>query len=534
MHSRSLACRKPSAGAPPAGRITITVPMLPDGPAYRDGEMLLAVGGVLHREIAIDDLLRRMVDHISATMEADRGTIYLLDRGKGELFSKVAHLPELEEIRLALGQGVAGYVADTGEIVNVPTVSTEARFYAGVDAQTGYCTESILALPMRDHEGAIIGVVQLLNKRGGRFTREDETTLARLVAQAALAIEATTVYEDLAREPESPLEPLPISGQFNRIVGESELLRKACHVTRKAAASSATVLISGESGTGKELFARAIYVNSPRAEGPFAKVDCAALPESLIANELFGHEAGAYTGADRKALGKFDAARGGTIFLDEIGELPLSVQGKLLRVLQDGEFLRVGGTEPVKADVRVVAATNRDLQKMIAEGRFRSDLYFRVKVVEIKLPPLRDRGPRDIARLSAHFISGAAKRHGRPVPRLTEEARYRLEHYPWPGNVRELENCIESAIVVMDGMQIEPEDLPLPERQPQLITSGPPPVSPGAGDRRPQSSVDSLAEVERRHILRVLNKVAGNRTLAAKLLGIGRNTLARKLKKYGA
>ncbi|MBW2455264.1 MAG: sigma 54-interacting transcriptional regulator [Deltaproteobacteria bacterium] len=508
--------------------------MLPEGQVDRDGEILIAVGGVLHREIAIDDLLRRMVDHICTTMEADRGTIYLLDRGKGELFSKVAHLPELEEIRLALGQGVAGHVAQTGDVVNVPTASTEARFYAGVDAQTGYSTESILAVPMRDHTDAIIGVVQLLNKAGGRFTHDDEQSLARLAGQAALAIEATTVYEDLARAPESQLEPLPISGQFNRIVGESELLRAACHRTRKAAASEATVLVTGESGTGKELFVRAIHVNSARADGPFAKVDCAALPETLIANELFGHEAGAYTGADRKALGKFDAAQGGTIFLDEIGELPLSVQGKLLRVLQDREFLRVGGTEPVSADVRVVAATNRDLEKLIAEGRFRSDLYFRIKVVEIKLPPLRDRGPRDIARLCTHFIAGASKRHGRTAPRLSDEARRRLEAYPWPGNVRELENCIESAIVVMDGPVIEPEDLPLPERLPQLRSLHPATAPGGAAEGRPQSSVSSLAEVERRHILRVLNKVDGNRTLAAKLLGIGRNTLARKLKKYGA
>jgi Nif-specific regulatory protein len=508
------------------------VPDEPTGPPDEKSAMLLAVGGVLHREIAMDDLLTRMVDHISASMAADRGTIYLLDRGKGELFSRAAHLPELEEIRLQLGQGVAGYVAETGELINVPGVQAEQRFYPGVDVKTGYRTETLLAAPMRDHAGNVIGVVQLLNKRGGTFTAKDEDTLQRLATQAAFAIEATTMYEDLGREPESQLQPLPITAQFNRILGESQALRDACRLTSKAADSHATVLIRGESGTGKELFARAIHVNSPRRDGPMVKVDCAALPESLIDNELFGHERGAYTGADSKALGKFDAAHGGTIFLDELGEMPLAVQGKLLRVLQDREFLRVGGTEPVQTDVRVVAATNRNLEKMIAERRFRGDLYFRIKVVEISLPPLRDRGKKDITRLAQHFAASAAKRHGRPVPTISRAALDRLEHYPWPGNVRELENCIESAVVVMDGDKIGAGDVPLPDRPPQIHSKPPSHRGSKNAPKSDRSRVLTLEEVERRHVLQVLDSVDGNQTLAAKMLGIGRNTLARKLKRW--
>jgi Nif-specific regulatory protein len=286
------------------------------------------------------------------------------------------------------------------------------------------------------------------------------------------------------------------------------------------------VLVRGESGTGKELFARAIHVNSPRAEGPFVKVDCAALPESLIENELFGHERGAYTSADAKANGKFDAAEGGTIFLDEIGELPATVQGKLLRVLQDRDFLRVGATSPVKTDVRIVAATNRNLEKLIAENRFRRDLYFRIRVVEITLPPLRERGAKDITRLAHHFAAAAAKRHGRPVPEITKEAVERLCRYRWPGNVRELENCLESAVVVMESEAITAEDLPLPERLPAFARDSEKPPSQEEG------RILTLEEVEERHINSVLNKVGGNQTLAAKLLGIGRNTLARKLKRY--
>ena len=501
--------------------------ILPASMSEPQSAILLAVGGVLHREIAIDELLDRLVDTMSEVLDADRGTIYLLDRGKGELFSKAAHLPELDEIRLEIGQGIAGVVAQTGELVNVPRTTGEDRFYQGVDERTGYRTETVLAVPMRDHRKEVLGVVQLLNKRGGPFTKEDEQTLERLVAQAALAIEATTLYEDLAREPESQLEPLPLEGRFNRIVGESENLRAACRLTAKAAAAHATVLVRGESGTGKELFARAIHVNSPRADEAFVKVDCAALPESLIENELFGHERGAFTGADAMAPGKFDAAEGGTIFLDEIGELPLSVQGKLLRVLQDREFLRVGGTEAIKIDVRVVAATNRSLERMIADGRFRSDLYFRIKVIEIGLPPLRDRGERDIARLAQHFAATAAKRHGRAVPSIDAAAMTRLVEYRWPGNVRELENCLESAVVIMDGDQIGPGDLPLPDR-PLPVGRPSEQAPPSDGER-----VLPLAEVEKRHILRVLDRVGGNQTVAAKLLGIGRNTLARKLKRYG-
>jgi Nif-specific regulatory protein len=491
--------------------------------AVREGPdgILLSVGGLLHREIAIEDLLRRLVDRIAAEMEADRGTIYLVDRGKEEVYSKAAHLPEIGEIRLRLGQGVAGFVAETGQVVNVPTTSSDARFYPGVDAQTGYKTESILSAPIRDRKGVIIGVVQLLNKRAGRFPREDEDSIAQLAEQTAVAIEATTLYQELARAEPKEQERAPLEDRFNLIVGDSEPLLRACRLTRKAAQSEATVLIRGESGTGKELFARAIHVNSPRRERPFIKVDCAALPESLIENELFGHERGAYTGADQRATGKFDAAFGGTIFLDEIGELPLSVQGKLLRVLQDREFERVGGTKVERADVRVVAATNRDLEQLVRQGRFRGDLYYRIKVVEVALPALRERGKDDIARLAQHFARAAAKRHGRKMPKISDAAMQRLIRHAWHGNVRELENCIESAVVIMDGEEIQPADLALVDRRAD-------PPAHAADD----AELETLDAVERAHIARVLERVEGNRSLAAKMLGIGRNTLARKLTKY--
>jgi len=472
--------------------------------------ILLAVGDLLGREIAIDELLARLVDRICAAMDADRGTIYLVDRAAREVFSKAARPNELGEIRLALGQGLAGWVAESGASVNVPTTTRDARFFAGVDERTGYSTRSILAVPMRDRAEEIIGVVQILNKCAGSFTLEDERLLARLAREAALAIEATSVYAELSSGERGSIED-----RFNGIVGDSEPLRAACRITSKAAATNATVLIRGESGTGKGLFARALHVNSKRHDRPFVNVDCAALPASLIDNELFGHERGAYTGADARADGKVDAAAGGTLFLDEIGELPLEVQGKLLRLIQDREFHRVGGTETVKADVRVVAATNRDLERMIVEGRFRADLYYRIKVVELMLPPLRERGPKDIARLARHVVLKAARRHDRPIPRLSSSSMAALVAYSWPGNVRELENCLESAIIVMDGEELRAEHLPLRAARP----SG--------------SEELALEAVERRHIARVLELCDGHRARAAEVLGIGRNTLTRKLARYG-
>ncbi|MEM7678024.1 MAG: sigma-54-dependent Fis family transcriptional regulator [Myxococcota bacterium] len=513
------------------------------------GGLLLELAALLRREIAIDELLQRLVERMRTALDADRGTLYLLDRRRRELVSKAADLPELPEIRLGWGQGVAGHVAQTGAIVNVPTATQEVRFFDDVDRRTGYSTESILAAPVRDSADEIIGVVQLLNKRGGRFPAEDETRLGALARQAGLVLHASTLYPDLAHPPASTPSVLPPQGQFHRIVGTSERMREVGRLTQRVAATQATVLLRGESGTGKELFARAIHVNSPRSSGPFVKVDCASLPEALIENELFGHERGAYTGAEGRSEGRFDQARGGTIFLDEIGEMPVTVQGKLLRVLQDKAFDRVGGTQPVTTDARVVAATNRNLERLVEQGRFRGDLYYRIKVVQLILPPLRERGAEDILRLAEHFVRSAGRRHGRKPPRLSEAVKAKLVAYPWPGNVRELENCIESAVVVTEGDTLEPADLALTERPPRLtaLHDGAPGESfAGASEATPPASspvswpsseidgpIETLAEVERRHILAVLERVGGHRSQAAQRLGIGRNTLTRKLKQYG-
>jgi Nif-specific regulatory protein len=485
-------------------------------------QVLLEVSDLLQREVDLEHFLDLILERITRALNADRGTLYLVDRDRGELVSKAAQLPELGIIRLDVGQGIAGHVAKTGETVNVPHTTGDARFFGGIDRKTGYRTVSCLAVPMRDRSGGVIGVVQVLNKRQGTFDHDDERLLMALTAQASAAVEATSLGPALRRFEHGSLPVPPLAYRFNRIVGESDPMRAVYALTEKAAATSANVLIRGESGTGKELIARAVHVNSKRSGMPFVKVDCAALPAGLIENEFFGHERGAFTGADARAEGKFEAASGGTVFIDELGELPLSVQGKLLGVLQDREFTRVGGNRPIQADVRVVAATNRDLQKMVAEGRFRADLYYRIKVVEIVLPPLRARGADDIARLVRHFVDTFAKKHDKHVTGITDEALSRLVQHPWPGNVRELENCLESAVVLSDEGPLRPEHLPLPS------TIG---FEPASGSSA-KAVVKTMAQVEREAIETALEAAGGNRTQAAKLLAIGRNTLLRKLKEY--
>ncbi|MSP59968.1 MAG: sigma-54-dependent Fis family transcriptional regulator [Myxococcales bacterium] len=491
--------------------------------------VLLAVGPLLQREVDLDELLAAIVHKIAQALSADRGTIYLVDPEAGELFSKAAHLPELKEIRLRIGQGIAGTVAATGQTVNLPTADADRRFFRAIDRQTGYRTRSMLATPLRDRSGAVIGVVQVLNAARGAFSAADEEYLKRLSAEAALAIESTSLYAQVRprerRDSPPGAPPLPLRYRYNRIVGESPAMQRVYDLVRKAAATSATVLLRGESGTGKELIARAVHYNGARREGPFVKVDCTTIPATLMENELFGHERGAYTGAQARSVGKCELAAGGTLFIDELGELPVGLQAKLLRFLQDREFERVGGTRTLTADARVVTATHRDLEAMVGRGQFREDLYYRVKVVQIPLPTLAERGPDDVTRLAAHFLDQYAKKHGKPVLAFTRGALDRLLGHRWPGNIRELENCVESAVVLCDGEEIAPEHLALPPAAVQVPST----VAGVAGGWRPQT----LREAEREHVLRTIEAAEGNRSRAAELLGIGRNTLLRKLKEYG-
>lgn len=305
------------------------------------------------------------------------------------------------------------------------------------------------------------------------------------------------------------------------MVGRSESMRALWEMVRTIAPTDATVLITGESGTGKELVAKAVHAASRRARGPFVAVNCAALTESLLASELFGHEKGAFTGADKKHEGHFLKADGGTIFLDEIGEMPLSMQVKLLRVIQEREVLSVGGNKVVPVDVRIIAATNRDLAKEVAAGTFRQDLYYRLNVVTLALPPLRERAD-DIPLLAQHFMARFADKNNKNIKGFTPGAMDRLVRYAWPGNVRELENVIERASILLLGEHISERELP--ER-----------FAASQGDALTDAlttDCPTLEDVERAVILKTLKRFGGNKTEAAKALGITRKTLHAKLSKY--
>ena len=314
------------------------------------------------------------------------------------------------------------------------------------------------------------------------------------------------------------------------IVGDSPALAEAMERARRVAEGGTTVLLMGESGTGKELFAQLIHQASPRAEGPFVAVNCAALPEHLLENEFFGHEKGAFTGADQRRPGRFELAHGGTLFLDEIGDMDLGLQAKLLRVLQEGEVTRLGGEQPIPVDVRVVAATNQDLSRAIAEGRFREDLYYRISPFPVRIPPLRER-PGDMVALARHFLARFARDLGRPVTAISPAAEAELTAYPWPGNVRELQNCIERGVILAPGAVLEQVDFgaDLP-RTPTTVPD--PPDIPVEG---PLQDVGAAAQrhYEGAAIRRALNATGGNKSRAAERLQVSYKTLLNKIRDYG-
>ena len=318
---------------------------------------------------------------------------------------------------------------------------------------------------------------------------------------------------------------------FSTIVGEDPAVREVMEKVRRVAATDATVLLTGESGTGKELFARALHDLSARSREPFVALNCAAIPDTLLENELFGHEKGAYTGAGEARAGKVEMARGGTLFLDEIGDLSLPVQAKVLRVIQERSFERVGGTRTIQVDVRLVAATNRDLQQAVVGKLFREDLFFRLSVFPIVVPPLRER-PADIPLLAEHFIARSCRELKKPALRLSETALKALRSYRWPGNIRELENCMERAAILCDGAQLEPAHLGLQAEEDGRVDEAILAAAELPGTLQ-EASHKAQEWAERTRIRAALGTCAGNKTRAAVLLGVSYKTLLNKIKELG-
>jgi len=349
-----------------------------------------------------------------------------------------------------------------------------------------------------------------------------------------LLIERAAKQQELLRENLLLREEYAAHYGFPRIVGEHPAMKDASQMTQRVAGTDSTVLLLGESGTGKELFARAIHHLSGRAERPFVALNCAAIPEGLVENELFGHERGAYTGAGARKIGKLELAHRGTLFLDEIGELPLAIQSKLLRVLEEKRFDRVGGTQEIEVNVRIITATNKDLRAAVAEKTFREDLYFRISAVPITIPPLRARGD-DVQLLAEHFLERFRREFRKPALAFAEEARARLRSYPWPGNVRELQNSIERAAILVNGTEIDAAALRLPEARPapqelpegmleeEFLWEGP----------LEEVSQRAVTHVERFKIQNALRESKWNKTRAAEKLGVSYKTLLHKIRSLG-
>jgi Nif-specific regulatory protein len=468
----------------------------------------------------LDQLLELIIDTATEIMAAKASSLMLLDKKTKKLFFKVATGEKRQEIKafeVKLGQGIAGYVAETGESLLIQDVKSEPRWYKNISDAIGFETRSIACVPLKSG-GNIIGVVQSIDKiNGSIMNKKDLRTLEDFAELAALAIENARRIAKVHNENKHLKEALD---EKYKIVGKSKVIKKIITDAFKVANSNTSTLILGESGTGKELFARLIHRSGPRQDKPLVVINCAAMPETLLEDELFGHEKGAFTGAANRKIGKFELADSGTIFLDEIGEMSPGMQAKLLRVLQEGVFYRVGGNVPISVDVRVIAATNRDIAQGVIDGNFREDLFYRLNVVEIKIPPLRERRE-DIALLAHHFLDLFKNEKGLTQLVISEKAMEKLINYDWPGNIRELRNVLERAVVMGNGIEVLAEDLPI-----SGLRQGNDALQIGL------TLEEAINKFKKEFILLNLENTGGNRSKASKIMGIQRTYLSRLISKY--
>jgi Nif-specific regulatory protein len=468
-----------------------------------------------------DRLLELIVATATRMLGARASSLLLVDPHSQTLFFKVAtgeKGTDVKRFQVEMGEGIAGHVASTGEPLLIPEVSRDPRWQPRISASIGFDTRSIACAPLKA-EGAILGVLEIIDKADGGVLGSEDLPLLGVFAEVAAAAIANARRIDRDRK---SIRGLRAEMDLRyEIVGESRVIRRAIADALKVAQAKTSTLIVGESGTGKELLARLIHRSGPRRDAPMVVLNCAALPEALLEDELFGHEKGAFTGAVARKIGKFELADGGTLFLDEIGEMSPTMQAKLLRILQEGVFYRLGGNDAIPVDVRALAATHRDIDREVAEGRFREDLYYRLNVVQIRMPALRERRE-DIPLLAEHFLDRFCKERGSDPVRFSPEAMDCMRAYDWPGNVREMKNAIERAVVMGNSTEILPADLPAFPRP-----------TDSAGPITGLSLKEAVDAFKRDFLARNLEHTAGNRSLAARNLGIQRTYLSRLIAKYG-
>lgn len=462
-------------------------------------------------------LLDRIAEEVTNLLGCDRSSIFLWRRDRDEIEGYPALGVPGGSLRLPAGKGIVGETLKTGRPVLVPDAYADPRFNQEVDRQSGYQTRNLICVPLRAADGVVIGAFQAINRLdGGEFTEADVECLIQLGTQAAVALRNLEDRDRLNRSHGQLAEQVR---RGVNIVGDSPAIGTLRDTVTRLASTDLPVLVLGESGTGKEVVAQSLHFGGSRADSPFVAVNCAALNENLLESELFGHERGAFTDARDMRPGRFELADGGTLFLDEIGDMSPGGQAKLLRVLEQRMITRVGGTEQIPVNVRVVAATNANLMEAVRERRFREDLYYRLGVVTVKLPPLRER-PEDILPLSEYFLKQFSEQARRPRLQLSQDARRRLQGHPWPGNIRELRNLMERLAFLTQGDRVEVDDLafslsPDPEQQQLSLEMG----------------LDGATrEFQRKFIRRAIRQTENNVTEAAKLLNVYRANLYRKMK----
>ena len=486
-------------------------------------ETLYQVSQVLSRSLDFKETLAAVLRVLHDGVGLERGMVSLVEPETGELQVSVAHgLSGIftEDIRYRPGEGVIGLILEEGEPIAVERIADEPRFLGKLglyDPERGF-----VGVPIRIGR-QVAGVIAAQTAAGAEILLDEYTQfmemVANLIGQAVrLATSVQKERQELTEERDTLRRAVRGQYGFDNIIGHTQPMRRVFEQARLVAKWNTTVLIRGETGTGKELIANAIHYNSPRARAPFVKLNCAALPENLLESELFGHEKGAFTGAMTQRKGRFEQADGGTLFLDEVGEVSAAFQSKLLRVLQEGELERVGGSRTIKVDVRVIAATHRDLEGEVEAGRFREDLYYRLNVMPIYLPALRER-MEDIPDIARFLVDKIARQQGRPLE-LTDAALRVLMHHAWPGNVRELENCLERAAVLTEAEVIDRDAI--------LLTGIEEQVSVGRGALR-EVDLDDPNLDERERVIAALEQAGWVQAKAARLLDMTPRQIAYRI-----
>ena len=492
--------------------------------------LLYEITNALNEHLVLQKSLYKVLDILSNSMNMVRGTITILNPLRNEINIEVAHgltRDAMARVKYKLGEGITGRVIETGRAVSIPKISEEPLFLDRTHSRKKKKHQdlSFICVPIKKGK-QVIGALSVDKPFDESYPlksgKELLAVIATMIASHVIKLETIRMDKDRLREENRRLQNvLKDKYSIRNIIGNSNKMREVYQMITQVSKSNATVLIRGESGTGKELVANSIHYNSLREKNPFVKVNCAALPVTLIESELFGHEKGAFTGAIKQKIGKFELAHKGTIFLDEIGSLDTNVQVNLLRILQEKEFERVGGHQTIKTDVRIIAATNKNLEAAVEDETFRGDLYYRLNVFPIYMPPLRERKT-DILLLADYFLENYAAENHKNIKRFSTPAIDMLMEYHWPGNVRELENCIERAVLLCEEGVIHSYHLP-----PTLQTGK-------ESDTLPALSIeDAVASLEKEMIIDALKNTRGNITLATKILQTTVRKFAYKARKYG-